>query len=412
MPEARGHGGTGAPDDGGTGARGHRGTGNGGGFSFARAAEMVRKELRQLFRDPMMVRMMFGPPLIQLMVFGYAVNTDIRDTRTFILDQDHTTVSRRLVDGLTASNYFVVVGRGERPADVTRALDHGDATIAIDIPQGFAADLASGRGARVQVLVDGTSSNSANVAQGYVGLIVQRLGQSLGGAGAQGSGGAGSPGRGGTVGADLHARAWFNPDLKSRVYNVPAVAGLIVMLMGLSLTSMAVVREREIGTLEQLMVSPMRPIELIIGKTLPPVFVAVADLCLVASVAIFWFHVPLRGSVLLLAAGSLCFILAAVGMGLLISTMANTQQEAFMSMFFVMLPTMILGGFMFPVANMPVFFQWLSLVDPLRHYLELVRGVFLKGAGLDALWKQLAALAIMGPGLLWFAVTRFHKTIE
>jgi len=398
MPEARGHGGTGArgPD--------RTAAGNGGAFSFARAAEMVRKELRQLFRDPMMVRLMFGPPLLQLMVFGYAVNTDIRDTRTFILDQDRTAVSRRLVEGLTASNYFVVVGRGERPDDVTQALDHGRATIGIDIPQGFAADLASGRGARVQVLVDGTSANSANVAQGYVGLIVQRLSQNLGGAGAQGHGGA--------PGVDLRARAWFNPDLKSRVYNVPAVAGLIVMLMGLSLTSMAVVREREIGTLEQLMVSPLKPIELIVGKTLPPVLVAVADLCLVASVAILWFHVPMRGSVLLLAAGSMCFILAAVGAGLLISTMASTQQEAFMSMFFFMMPTIILGGFMFPVANMPVFFQWLSLLDPLRHYLELVRGIFLKGAGLDALWKQLAALAVMGPGLLWFAVTRFHKTIE
>ena len=372
------------------------------GFSFARAREMVRKELRQLFRDPMMVRLMFVPPLIQLMVFGYAVNTDIRNTRTFVLDEDRTAVSRQLVSSLTASEYFVVVGRGDRPDDVTHALDHGDATIGIDIPAGFAADLAAGH-ARVQVLVDGTSANSANVAQGYVGLIVQRLAQDLGGTGA--------PAHGGT-GVDLQARAWFNPDLKSRVYNVPAVAGMIVMLMGLTLTSMAVVREREIGTLEQLMVSPLRPIEIIIGKTLPPVLVAGLDLCLVASVAVFWFHVPLRGSLLLLAAASLCFVLAAVGAGLLISTMANTQQEAFMTMFFFMMPTIILGGFMFPVANMPVFFQWVSLLDPLRHYLEMVRGIFLKGAGLRALWHQLLALAVMGPGLLWFAITRFHKTIE
>ena len=377
--------------------------GEGAGFSYRRAAEMVRKEMRQMFRDPMMVRLMFLPPLLQLMVFGYAVNTDIRDTRTFILDEDRTAVSRQLAEGLTSSGYFVVMGRGARPADVTRALDHGEATIGLDIPAGFAADLASGRGAKVQVLVDGTSANSANVAQGYVGLIVQRLAQSLGGTGAQRHGG---------TGVVLEARAWFNPDLKSRVYNVPAVAGIIVMLMGLSLTSMAVVREREIGTLEQLMVSPLRPIEIIIGKTLPAVLVAALDLCLVASAAIFWFHVPLRGSVLLLAAGSLCFVLAAVGAGLLISTMANTQQEAFMSMFFFMVPTIILGGFMFPVANMPVFFQWLSLLDPLRHYLEMVRGIFLKGAGLGALWHQLLALAVMGPGLLWFAVTRFHKTIE
>jgi len=368
---------------------------------------MVRKEMRQMFRDPRMKRLMFGPPIIQLIVFGYAVNTDIRDTRTFILDRDRSAVSRQLVEGLTSSGYFVVVGRGERPQDVTEALDHGRATIGIEIPEGFAADLASSRGAQIQVLVDGTSANSANIAQGYVGLIVQRLAQSLGGTGAQGHGGTG-----GGTGVVLEARAWFNPDLKSRVYNVPAVAGMIIMLMGLSLTAMAVVREREIGTLEQLMVSPLQPSELIIGKTMPVVLVTALDLVLVAAIAILWFHVPMRGSVLLLAAGSLFFILSAIGLGLLISTISNTQQEAFMSMFFFLLPIIILGGFMFPVANMPVVFQWLSVLNPLRHYLELVRGVFLKGAGLDALWTQLAALALMGPGLLWFAVMRFHKTIE
>lgn len=403
---AQDRGARGAAHDG--GAAGHRPTAAsrsaGAGFSLARAVEMVRKELRQLFRDPRMTRMMFGPPLIQLFIFGYAVNTDIRGTRTFILDEDRTAVSRELVDRLTASGYFVIAGRGERPADVTRALDHGHATIGIDIPAGFAADLASGRGARLQVLVDGTSANSANVAQGYVGMIVQGLGQDLGRTDA--------PAHRRTVGVDLQARTWFNPDLKSRVYNVPAVAGLIIMLMGLSLTSMAVVREREMGTLEQLMVSPLRPVELIIGKTLPVVLVTALDLVLVSAVAILWFHVPLRGSLLLLATGSLCFILAAIGLGLLISTISATQQEAFMTMFFFLLPVIILGGFMFPVANMPVPFQWLSLLDPLRHYLELVRGVFLKGAGLTALWTQLLALAVMGPGLLWFAVLRFHKTIE
>ncbi len=373
------------------------------GFSPARAFEMIRKERRQLLRNPMMLRLMFVPPLVQLMIFGYAVNTDIRDTRTFIVDRDNTAVSRQLVQGLTSSHYFVVTGRGARSADLTGALDHGRATIGIDIPPGFAADLAARRAA-VQVIVDGTSANSANVAQGYVGLIVQRLAQDLGGTGAQAHGSA--------AGVDLEIRAWFNPDLKSRVYNVPGVAGMIVMLMGLLLTSMAVVREREGGTLEQLMVSPLRPTEILAGKLMPPLVVASIDLVLVASVAVFWFQVPLRGSLLLLAAGSLCFMLAAIGLGLLISTIAGTQQEAFMTMFLFMVPTIILGGFMFPVANMPTAFQWLSLLDPLRHYLEMVRGIFLKGAGIDALWRQLLFLAVMGPGLLLFAVTRFHKTIE
>ena len=393
MQRSQGHGGT--------GARGPRTAGRAG-FSLVRVREVVRKELRQLFRDPRMKRLMFGPPLIQLMVFGYAVNTDIRNTRTFILDQDRTAESRQLVSALTASGYFVVTGRGERPADVVDALDHGRATIGIEIPRGFAAELRGARGAQVQVLVDGTSANSANVAQGYVGMIVQRLGQDISGTGAQG--------HRGTVGVDLRARAWFNHDLRSRVYNVPAVAGMIIMLMGLSLTALSVVREREIGTLEQLMVSPLRPSELIIGKTVPVVLVTFLDLILVSAVAILWFDVPMRGSFLLLGLGSFFFILSALGIGLLISTMAGTQQEAFMSQFFFFIPIIILGGFMFPVANMPPFFQWLSLLNPLRHYLELVRAIFLKGAGVAVLWPQLLALATMGTVLLAFAVGRFHKT--
>jgi len=374
------------------------------GFSLARVREMVRKELRQMFRDPRMKRMMFGPPLIQLIVFGYAVNTDVRDTRTVVLDRDRTAVSRQLVEALTSSGYFRVVARTERPAEVVAALDHGRASIALEIPRGFAADLAARRGATVQVLVDGTSANSANVAQGYANLIVQRLGQDLT-ARAPGT----TPGTTGG-GVDFRSRAWFNPDLRSQVYNVPAVAGMIIMLMGLSLTAMAVVREREIGTLEQLMVSPLRPAELILGKTLPVVLVTTLDLVLVATVAILWFDVPMRGSFLLLFGGSLFFILAAIGLGLIISTISNTQQEAFMGMFFFFLPTIILGGFMFPVANMPPFFQWLSLLNPLRHYLEFVRGIFLKGAGLAALWPQLVTLVVMGIGLVAVAMTRFRKT--
>lgn len=391
---------TGAPAHRRTDARERRPVGRSG-FSPLRVREVVRKELRQLFRDPRMKRLMLGPPIIQLIVFGYAVNTDIRDTRTAVLDRDRTVASRQLVDALTSSGYFKVVSYFERPDEVVNALDRGRASISIEIPHGFAADLAGAGGTSVQVLVDGTSANSANIAQGYANIIVQRLGLDL----ARRAGAAVPP-----AGVDLRARAWFNPDLKSRAYNVPAVAGMIIMLMGLSLTSMSVVREREIGTLEQLMVSPLRPAELILGKTLPVVLITMADLALVSAVAILWFDVPMRGSFLLLFTGSLFFVFAALGLGLIISAVSNTQQEAFMSMFFFFFPILILGGFMFPVANMPEFFQWLSLLDPLRYYLEFVRGIFLKGAGLAALWPQLLALAVMGPGLLALAVTRFHKT--
>ncbi|MDP3775238.1 MAG: ABC transporter permease [Gemmatimonadales bacterium] len=209
---------------------------------------------------------------------------------------------------------------------------------------------------------------------------------------------------------DLRARAWYNPDLRSQVYNVPGVIATIVMLMGLLLTSLAVVREREIGTLEQLMVSPLTPSELILGKTLPVVVVAFADLFLVTAVALLWFHVPLRGSLALLLLASAFYILSGLGIGLLISTVSNTQQEAFMSMFFFFLPALILSGFMYPVENMAVFFRYVTLLNPVRHYLVVVRGIFLKGAGWEALWPQITTLAVMGVMVLWFATTRFHKT--
>jgi len=369
-----------------------------------RVRELVRKEWRQMFRDPRMKQLIFVSPIVQLVVFGYAVNTDVRYAPLLFVDRDGTSEARGLADALEASTEFRIIRGDGTSGAAARALDRGDALVVVEVPPQFASDLGSGRPVEVQVLVDGTHSMSANLARGAAALIIEDY--------VQHGGILGGPPILARGGLEIRPQAWYNPDLKSRVYNVPAVAGVLLMLMALLLTSMAVVRERELGTLEQLMVSPLQPSELIIGKTLPVVLITTLDLVLVAAIAILWFHVPMRGSVLLLAAGSLFFILAAIGLGLLISTISNTQQEAFMSMFFFLLPIIILGGFMFPVANMPVVFQWISLANPLRHYLELVRGVFLKGAGLDALWTQLLALALMGPALLAFAVRRFHKTIE
>jgi ABC-2 type transport system permease protein len=207
---------------------------------------------------------------------------------------------------------------------------------------------------------------------------------------------------------DLRSRAWFNPSLESRTYNVPAVIGALLMLICLILTSLAVVREREIGTLEQLLVSPLRPGELILGKTLPFALIGLVELTLVTIIALLWFHIPFRGNPLLLLLGSILFLFTALGTGLLISTISNTQQEAFMSGFLVFLPSLLLSGFMFPVNSMPRVFQWLTLLIPLRHYLEIVRAVFLKGAGFDDLWKQLLALFLMGVTLLWAAARRFR----
>lgn len=370
--------------------------------NFDRLRQLVRKEFRQMLRDPRSQRFLFISPIIQLLLFGYAVNTDVRKVKTVVVDHDHTAISRELVENLQASGYFRVVGYGDRPADLVAALDRGDALVGLEIPRGFSADLAAGRTGSVQVLLDGTSSNTATIAQGYATQIVQRFGVERAGTGAQA--------HSRTAGVDLRARAWYNPNLRSQVYNVPGVIGTIVMMMGLLLTSLAVVREREIGTLEQLMVSPLTPSELILGKTLPVVFVAFTDLVLITAVALLWFHVPFRGSFSLLVLASVFYILSGLGLGLLISTISNTQQEAFMSMFFFFLPMIILSGFMYPIENMAPFFRYLTLLNPIRHYLIVVRGIFLKGAGWSALWPQLATLAVMGVTVLWFATTRFHKT--
>ncbi|MBI1722888.1 MAG: ABC transporter permease, partial [Gemmatimonadetes bacterium] len=341
----------------------------------SRLWQLVRKEFRQMLRDPRSQRMLFISPIVQLLLFGYAVTTDVRDVKTWVVDYDHTALSRELVQSFQASGHFRVVGYGERPQDLIGALDHGDALVGLEIPRGFSAELAAGRPGRVQVLLDGTSSNTANVAQGYATQIIQRFGlvkggQAVGRAGVQGVGGLGGQG------VDLRARAWYNPNLTSQVYNVPGVIGTIVMLMGLLLTSLAVVREREIGTLEQLMVSPLAPSELILGKTLPVVFVAFTDLVLITAVAMLWFDIPFRGSFALLLFASVFYILSGLGLGLLISTVSNTQQEAFMSMFFFFLPAIILSGYMYPIENMAAIFRWETLLNPNRHYQVVVRGIF------------------------------------
>lgn len=370
-------------------------------LSLLRVRRMVVKELRQLFRDPRTKRVIFVSPILQLILFGYAVNTDVRDVATAMVDHDRTPESRQLVDAFTASGYFRVVVRSDDPAALERALDRGDAVVGLQIPPGYAADLRAGRSPGVQLLVDGTNSNTATVAQGYAAKIVQELGARI----------LESGDRAAPASVELRARAWFNPALESRMYNVPAVIGVIVLLMCLLLTSMAVVREREIGTLEQLLVSPLSAGELMLGKTLPVAGVALLQLALVTAVALAWFDIPLRGSstALLLAAG--LFILAGLSLGLLISTISATQQEAFLSMFLFVLPAIILSGFLYPIETMPEVFQTLTLANPLRHFLEIVRGIFLKGSGVAQLWVQYTVLLAMAAGGLALATRRFRASL-
>ncbi|MBW7934295.1 MAG: ABC transporter permease [Gemmatimonadaceae bacterium] len=374
-------------------------------LSRIRLTQLVRKELLQLLRDPRSRRLLIVAPIIQLLVFGYAVNTDVRHARTFLLDADQTAESRALASALTASGHFVVTQTSDRPAAMARALDAGDVLLGVHIPRGFAADVAAGRPTAVQLLVDGSSANTANVALGYATQILGRYGRGRGAEIAARSGV-----RASTGGVEMAVRVWYNPNLESRTYNVPAVMGNIVMLMALLLTSLAVVRERELGTLEQLMVSPLSPAELMIGKTVPSALVAMFDVVLVTAVSLLWFRIPFAGSFVLLGVASLLFVLTGLGVGLLISTISKTQQEAFMSMFMFFLPALMLGGLLFPVDNMPHWVQLLSYLDPIRHFLIVVRGIFLRGAGWGIVWPELLWLAALGAALLWLATKQFHKT--
>lgn len=363
-----------------------------------RVRQLVRKEFLQVLRDSRMWRVIFVAPIIQLIAFGYAVTTDVQHTQLFVVDHDHTQESRALVDAFTAGGYFRVVGRSDRAADLATALDHGRAVVGIEIPAGYARDLRKPDGVGVQVLVDGTNSNVATVALGYAEQIVRSHALAT----------LGTPF---VPPVDLRERTWFNPSLESRNYNVPAVIGMIMILITLLLTALAVVRERELGTLEQLMVSPLTPGELIIGKTIPFAVIALFDMVLVTVVALLWFHIPFRGNALLLLLAAVLFLLSGLGLGLLISVVSKTQQQAFLANFLVLFPTLLLSGMMFPVTSMPKIFQWLTLANPLRHYIEIVRAIFLKGAGFE-LWRQYLGLLLIGTTLIWVAARRFHKTVS
>lgn len=371
-------------------------------FSLLRVRVLVQKELRQLFRDPKTKRIIFAAPIIQLLLFGYAVNTDVRNVSTIALDEDNTPESRLLLEGLVSSGYFRVVETAETPGQIVRALDAGSALVGIQIPPGFSMDLGAGRPAAVQILIDGTNSNTATVAQGYAGRIVQAFA-------AERLNGGERPAAGGV---DLRSRAWYNPDLSSRVYNVPGIIGMLLLIMALLLTGLAVVRERELGTLEQLMVSPVTSRELMLGKTVPVVVVCMVDLVLIAALAIFWFDIPLRGPLFALVLGSFLYILCGLGAGLLISTVSRTQQEAFLTIFLFILPGIILSGFMYPIETMPLSFQYLTLLNPIRYFMEMVRGIFLKGQGVMDLWSHYLVLTGMALVVVFAAARRFKKSLE
>jgi ABC-2 type transport system permease protein len=372
---------------------------------WERIYRMLVKEFIQVLRDPRMKALIFVMPVVQLIMFGYAVTTDVDHIKTAVCDLDKSPQSRALVERFTASGYFTVVDSTNNPQRLGELLDRGKATIGIQINRGFADDLRSGRQAAIQTIVDGTDSNTGTVAMDYAQRITQEFSRARSAPIELTT--LAQPPQANPI--ELRSRAWFNPDLKSRYYNVPGVIAVVVLLISLLLTAMAIVREREIGTMEQLMVTPIQPFELILGKTLPFVLISFIDVLVVTFIGINWFNVPIQGSLLLLLFGAGLYLMSTIGIGLFISTISQTQQQALMSSFFFYLPAVLLSGFMFPISNMPEPAQWLTYLNPLRYFLVIIRDIFLKGSGWEILWPQFAALAVLGTTLLLISSLRFKK---
>lgn len=376
---------------------------------LSRLKQMLIKEFIQAFRDKRTRFVLFGPPIIQMLIFGYAATYEIRNVPTAVLDRDQTQESRELISRFASSPYFDLQGRLTGHREIVAVLDRGQATVVLQILPGFSENLRKGQTAALQVLVDGTNSNTALIAAGYVNQIATGFAEDY------------QRDRMRRVFPNLIARMpriqldqrpLYNPDLKSRWFFVPGVIGSLTLVLVTTLTAFAVVREREIGTLEQIMVTPIRPVEFILGKTLPFFLIGLADVALIATVGTLWFQVPFRGSIFVLIVGTVVFLLCMLGMGLLISTVSSTQQQAMVTAFFFIMPSVVFSGFGFPISTMPDWLQKMTYLIPLRYFLVVLRGVYLKAVGFDVLWPEIASMALLGVTLLAISVLRFHKAVD
>ncbi|MDD2795137.1 ABC transporter permease [Acidocella sp.] len=368
---------------------------------------MFMKEFLELKRDRWALFRLVVPLILQVVIYGYAATFTINHVATTVLDLDHSSTSRALLSRFYATGRFNIVDMATSQAQVTRDIDTGTATAAIIIHAGFARQLLNGQSAPLQVIVDGTNSNTALIALGYVSQITTRFQ-----AGAMAGGWPQPTAPPGGITVSLEQRPWFNEGLNDVWFFIPGVIGTLTLMQVVSLTAFAVVRERELGTLEQIMVSPIRPFEFILGKTVPFFFIGLGDVALVTIFGTLWFDIPFAGNPLVLLLGATLFLLATVGLGLLLSTFSRTQQQAFALNFFFINPLFTLSGFAFPIAAMPRALQWFTFINPLRYFLVIVRAVFLKGVGLGALWPDLAALAALAAGMLAISVIRFRKSLD
>ncbi|HEY0284164.1 MAG TPA: ABC transporter permease [Vicinamibacterales bacterium] len=366
------------------------------------------KEVIELRQDPRIFGIIFIAPVLQLAILGYAATTDVRNVPIVVVDSDRSPGSQDLISQFTGSGIFDIVDVVSDGRDIDRYLESGEAWMALSIPASYGQHLAAGRPTTLQVVADGSDASSTNIALGYASNLIAGYTREM----VERRRAAGAPAGGGGGSIEPRVRVWFNPTLESRYFMLPGIFALLLLVVTSNLSSMAIVREREIGTLEQLNVTPLGRLELIIGKLLPYGIIGLIDVLIVLVVIVFWFEVPLRGSFWLLFGMSLIYLLTTLGLGLFTSTISHTQQQAMMtSTFFFLIPMMYLSGFIFPIENMPAVIQPITYLIPLRYFVVILRGIFLKGVGLETLWPQALALLGWGVVILTLAYMRSSKRL-
>lgn len=372
-----------------------------------RLYRMLIKEFLQMLRDPRMRVVIFGMPVIQLTIMAFALTTDVTDIRLAVLDMDKTPTSRDLISAFTAGNYFRIANSLASQNEITPLLDRGDVRAVMQIPAGFSKDILTEQTAEVQLITDGTDSNSTSIVLGYAGFIVsdyndKRLKERLAGKGSVTS----------PVQITTESRAWYNINQESKFYYVPSLIATMLYIFSLMLTSIGIVREKEIGTIEQVMVTPIRGIEFILGKTIPYVITGYITMSFMLIVAYFIFDVHVRGSLLLLYGLTGIYLAGNMGIALLISGSASTQQQALLTSFLVLMPSVMLSGFLFPISNMPDPIRYATVINPMRWYLDILRGIVMKDVGVFSLWPAIVAQSILAIGFLTLAISRFKKTLS
>jgi ABC-2 type transport system permease protein len=372
---------------------------------IGRTLALIRKEFLHILRDPRTLGVMFLMPIIQLVLLGYAATTDIEHLRTAVFDSDKSPASRELIGAYQASDYFDIAVYVESEQQLERLIDSGQVRAGLVIPAGYGEEMAAGGRIPIAFAIDGSDPSVANtvfaasqsVGQAFsMRVVEQTMGIDLED----------------MPGVEVRPRVWYNPEMKSANYMIPGLIGMILYLLTALFTSMSIVREREQGTIEQLIVTPIKPLEMIIAKITPYVFISFFDVLEVLAIGVFWFGVPIRGNLGLLLGLSALFLLTSLGIGIFVSSVANTQQEAMLLTFLTMFPSIFLGGFFFPIEAMPGWLQVITYVIPLRYMLAIIRGIVLKGVGLQILYWEVVALTIFGVAIMLLAAIRFRKRLE